>query len=160
MRNRCGSDYTGEKPKNSTSVPCAYLTRRSSGQLPVAAYLSPLDRVIFELCHTICGTFRSGTNIGLRMSIHNRTLAYASLGTSIFSGGTSREDYLESLEQALPDENSIFPHPLIWMRLASDPYLSPEGHQYTIFEDRGKCVTFWFTGPLAKKSTVMVDVDF
>jgi len=85
------------------------------------------------------------------MSIHNRTLAYASLGTPIVSGGTSREDYLESLEQTLPDVNTIFPHPLIWMRLASDPYLSPEGHQYTIFEDRGKCVTVWFTGPLTKK---------
>ena len=88
-----------------------------------------------------------------RMSIHNRTLAYASLGTPIVSGGTSREDYLESLEQTLPDVNTIFPHPLIWMRLASDPYLSPEGHQYTIFEDRGKCVTVWFTGPLSNRST-------
>jgi hypothetical protein len=38
--------------------------------------------------------------------------------------------------------------------MAFDPYISPEGHQYAVFESNGQAVMYWFTGPLAEKSTL------
>lgn len=80
---------------------------------------------------------------------HFRTLAYSRLGTSIFPGGVTKEEYLETLEETLPDENTTYPSSFSWRGMAADPYLSPEDYEYVIFEDKGKCVVHWFTGPQA-----------
>ena len=85
---------------------------------------------------------------------HTRTLAYARLGTSIFGGGQTREQHLETLEHVLPSADTVWPGRRLWTQMAFDPYISPEGHQYAVFESNGQAVMYWFTGPLAEKSTL------
>ncbi len=87
---------------------------------------------------------------------HIRTLAYRRLGSSIFPGGITREERLERLEETLPDENTTYPSSSTWLGVAFDPYLSPENYEYAIFEDKGKCVIHWFSGPQAEYCSQVV----
>jgi len=87
---------------------------------------------------------------------HIRTLAYSRLGTSIFPGGVTKEEYLETLDETLPDENTTYPSSFSWRGMAADPYLSLEDYEYAIFEDKGKCVIHWFSGPHAEYCSQVV----